>query len=92
MIDQLGKIHSFFVLGKARATPLKHVSVSRIELTAAFIPAKISAYLERELKYESVAHYCWMDSKVVIVLFKTRPRGFMFMCGSGATDTQSDKS
>ena len=69
IINQLGKIHCSFVMGKARVAPLKHVSVPRLELTA-----KISAFLERELKYESITHYYWVDSKVVIAYIQNEAK------------------
>ena len=76
MINQLGKIHCSFVMGKARVAPLNHVSVPRLELTAALVSAKISAFLERELKYEYITHYYWVDSKVVIAYIQNEAKRF----------------
>ena len=47
-----GRIHCSFVMGKARVTPLKAVTVPRLELTAAVVSKKTSAQLQPELDYK----------------------------------------
>ena len=76
VINQAGDVHCSFLMGKARVTPLKHISVPRLELTAALVAAKMSAFLERELKYDEVTHYYWVDSKVVIGYVKNEAKRF----------------
>ncbi|XP_064598530.1 uncharacterized protein LOC135464892 [Liolophura sinensis] len=53
-------------MGKARVTPMKHVAIPRLELTAALVSAKISAFLKRELEFEDIQEYFWTDSKVAL--------------------------
>lgn len=40
IVDNNGAIHCSFVLGKSRVTPLKAVSIPRLELTAAVVAVK----------------------------------------------------
>ena len=47
-----GKIHYSLVMGKARVSPLKTVSVPRLELTAALVSAKVNDEFKRELDFE----------------------------------------
>ena len=61
-----GKVHVSFVMGKARVTPKKAVSISGLELAATTISVKIGDILKKELKYEDVEDHYWTDSKVVL--------------------------
>ena len=61
-----GQIYCSFVLGKARATPLKPVTVPCLELTAAVVSIKSSVQLQRELDLEKLEDVYWMDSQVVL--------------------------
>ena len=57
-----------FVMGKARVTPKKTVSIPRLELAAATISVNIGDLLKNELEYEDIKDYYWTDSKVVLGL------------------------
>ena len=64
--DENGKVHVSFVMGKARVTPKKTVSIPRLELAAATISVKIGDILKKELEYEDIEDHYWTDSKVVL--------------------------
>ena len=49
-VDGLIKCH--FVMGKSNVAPLKSISIPRLELTAAVLAGKLSAFIVRELEYE----------------------------------------
>ncbi len=66
MVNNEGKVHCSFVMGKARVSPLKSVTIPRLELTAALVSVKVSNMLHRELNYEAIVDVFWTDSKVVI--------------------------
>ena len=64
--EEHGKVHVSFVMGKARVTPKKTVSIPRLELAAASVSVKIGDVLKDELEYENIEdHYC-TDSKVIL--------------------------
>ena len=45
LTDDTGQVHCSFVMGKARVTPLKPVTIPRLELTAALLSVRVSASL-----------------------------------------------
>ena len=64
--DENGKVHVSFVMGKARVTPKKTISVPRLELAAATTSVKIGDTIKSELEYENIEDHYWTDSKVVL--------------------------
>lgn len=66
LIRESDQTHCSLVMGKARVTPLKPVTIPRLELTAAVVSVKISQWLGEELDYQDVSEFFWTDSKVVI--------------------------
>ena len=66
MMNDSGEIHCALVMSKSRVTPLKTITVPRLELTAAVTAIKISQLLEKELHVDEVTHHFWTDSKVVL--------------------------
>lgn len=76
MINRTGNIHCSLVMGKARVTPLKHVTIPRLELNAALVSAKISNFLKKELKYPHVEEHFWVDSKIVLGYLNNEAKRF----------------
>ena len=66
LVSKDAQIHCSFVIGKALVTPLKSVTVSRPELTAAVLSVPISKQLKRELDIEITGEVFWTDSRVVL--------------------------
>ena len=65
LVNENGKICFSFVLGKARVTPLKAVTLPRLDLTAAVLSARVSEQLKGELDIEITDEVSWTDSRVV---------------------------
>ena len=82
LVDEQGQVYCSLVLGKARVTPLRQVSIPRLELTAAFLSVKISSLLRHELKYDNIAEYFWSDSKVVLGYIANEARRFHVFVGN----------
>ena len=61
-----GKIHCSLVMGKARVSSLKTVSVPRLELTAALVSAKVNDEVKRELDFEITKETFWTDSQIAL--------------------------
>ncbi|XP_044180110.1 uncharacterized protein LOC114947014 [Acropora millepora] len=72
--DESRKMHVSFVMGKARVTPKKTVSIPRLEL--ATISVNIGDLLKNELEYEDIKDYYWTDSKVVLGFISNESRRF----------------
>ena len=64
--NQMGRVHVAFVLGKSRVTPLKQITIPRLELAAATLPVKVDWMLKRELQVELEGSTFWMDSASVL--------------------------
>lgn len=58
--------HCSLVLGKARVTPLKHVTIPRLELMAAVVAVKMDRMLRQELKIPLQESTFWTDSTTVL--------------------------
>ena len=76
LIDDAHKVHCSFVMGKSRVTPLRVVTVPRLELQAAIISVKISDFLKQEMEHEGTPEYFWTDSKVVLGYISNEARRF----------------
>jgi hypothetical protein len=76
VINQNHDVHCVLVMGKARVSPLKFVSIPRLELAAALVSVKISDILRTKMTYENVQEYFWTDSKVVLGYIANDARRF----------------
>ena len=74
--DENGKVHTSFVMGKARVTPRKSVSIPRLELAAAATSVKVANTIKEELEYERIEDHYWTDSKVVLGFIGNESRRF----------------
>ena len=87
-----GRIHCSFVLGKARVTPLKPVTVPRLELTAAVVSVKSSEQLQRGLDFEDLEDVYWTDSKVVLGYIANETRRFHVFVANRVQQIQDHSS
>ena len=76
MKNRKGRMHCSLVMAKSRETPLKPITVSRLELAAALVSVNISSFLRRELKYENITETFWVDNKVVLGYISNDARCF----------------
>ena len=76
LTDDTGQVHCSFVMGKARVTPLRPVTIPRLELTAALLSARVSASLREELEYDQITEVFYTDSQVVLGYIKNDARRF----------------
>ena len=74
--DNEDHLNCSLVMGKARVTPLKQVTVPRLELTASVASVRTSSQLQRELDYEEITEIFWTDSKVVLGYIANESRRF----------------
>ena len=76
LVDTSNRVNCSLVMGKARVTPLKSITIPRLELTAALVSVKVSEMLSRELRYDEVEEVFWTDSKVVQAYIHNNARRF----------------
>ncbi len=76
LVDEEDNVHCSFVMGKARVSPLKTVTIPRLELTAALVSVKVSNMLHKELNYKEIVDVFWTDSKVVLAYISNDARRF----------------
>lgn len=62
--------------GKARVTPLKPVSIPRLELQAALLGARLAHSIEEEMDLKAVSKTYWTDSSTVLSWIRADPRNF----------------
>ena len=74
--DEHGKVYTSFVMGKARVTPKRTVTIPRLELAAAAVSVKIADALKEELEYENIEDHYWTDSKVVLGFISNESKRF----------------
>jgi hypothetical protein len=66
LVNTSGEIHCSLVTGKSRVTPLKQVTIPRLELTAATVAVRTDRMLRRELELPITESYFWVDSMSVL--------------------------
>ena len=77
LVNQQNQVHCSLLMGKARVTPLKTVTIPRLELTAAVVSVKVSNFLKRELELtQDAEEFFWTDSKVVLGYIRNESRRF----------------
>ena len=76
IVNYKGVTHCSFVLGKSRVTPLKVVSIPRLELAAAVVAVKLNCLIRSELEYPIHDTIYWTDSTVVLQYIRNESRRF----------------
>ena len=92
LTDDNDRIHCSLVMGKSRVTPLKPVTIPRLELTAAVVASKIGCVLRKELEYEEVKETYWTDSKTVLGYINNDARRFHVFVGNRVQEIRDKTS
>lgn len=92
LINQDNRIHCAFVIGKARVTPLKSVTVPRLELTAAVVSVRVSEQLRRELDINISKEVFWTDSRVVLGYISNDVKRFHVFVANRVQEIQEKSS
>ena len=61
-----GTVRCSFLVGRSRSSPVRPISISRLELQAATLSVKIYRVLMDELTYEISKATFWSDSQTVL--------------------------
>ena len=76
LIDENGNLACSFLIGKSRVSPIKAISIPRLELTAAVLAVRLTEKMQRELNLESCISIFWCDSTAVFNCIKNRTKRF----------------
>ena len=76
LINEFGTIHSSLLIGKSRVSPIKYVSIPRLELTAPTLSIKMSKLIKKELDIEDYEKTHWTDIKVILGYINNKVKRF----------------
>ncbi|XP_068691511.1 uncharacterized protein [Montipora foliosa] len=74
--DNAGRIHCSLVFAKSRVAPLKTITIPRMEVTAAYVSAKLHKFLEEQLDLPIHRSIFWTDSTIVLQYLKNEAKRF----------------
>ena len=66
LIDAEGNIHCNFLVSKAKLSPIKEMTIPRLELMAAVEAVKLDILIKRELDLPLQSSVFWSDSTIVL--------------------------
>lgn len=78
--------HVAFIMGKSRVTPLKPVTIPRMELTAAVVAARMDKLWRKELKMQLQDSVFWSDSTSVLKYIKNESSRFRIFVANRVTE------
>ena len=92
LVDVKDRVHCSLAMGKSRVTPLKPITIPRLELTAALVSSKISCMLRTELEYEPMKEFFWTDSKTVLGYINNDSRRLHIFVGNRVQEIREKTS
>ena len=75
-VNQEGRIHCAFMMGKSRLAPLKTMTIPRLELTAATISVRLNKIIQDEVEIPIHKSIYWTDSTAVLKYINNQDRRF----------------
>ena len=75
-VDSENRVCVSLVCGKSRVSPLKSITIPRLELTAATLSVKIGAMVKDELDQSSLKDFYWSDSMITLGYIMNDERRF----------------
>ena len=84
LIDKFGTIHCSLLIGKSRVSPIKYISIPRLELTAATSSIKMSKLLKKALDIKDYEETYWTDSKVILGYINNEVKHFKSLWLTGS--------
>ena len=81
-----GKMECSFILGKSRKTPLKTLSIPRLELLSAVLAARMNTAIRKELEMEVDRVVFWTDSMITLNYIRNETRRFQTYVANRITE------
>ena len=82
LVDPAGKIHTAIAMSKTRVSPIKRLSIPRLELCGAQLLTKLLCHVRRTLNVPVTSVFAWTDSTIVLSWLTGNPRRFKTYVGN----------
>ena len=74
--DSEGKSEVTLMFSKSKVSPIKKVTLPRLELQAAVLGAKMSNFIKNELKIANIKTFLWTDSSIALHWIKSTSKQY----------------
>ncbi|KAK3745210.1 hypothetical protein QZH41_004249 [Actinostola sp. cb2023] len=85
LVTETGQVHCALVMAKSRLTPLKHVTIPRLELTAAVLATRLDRMIRKEIAYPIDKSTFWTDSTCVLRYIRNQEKRFQVFVANRVT-------
>ena len=82
MVDSIGNVHTSLVLSKTKVSPIKRLSIPRLELCGAQVLTKLLCHAKEIFQLPMDCIYAWTDSTIVLSWLSGNPRRFKTYVGN----------
>lgn len=73
VVSSSGQVSMTLLVGKSKVSPIKPLSIPRLELSAALLLARLMEFVRVSSEYHKLPCFCWTDSTVVLAWVTQHP-------------------
>lgn len=88
-VSSSGHVMIRLLAGKSKVTPLKPLSIPRLELSAALLLARLTVFVRESIYRTNISCYCWSDSTIVLTWVTQHPSRWKTFVANRVTEIQS---